>query len=391
MEWVNGERNTAKFIRQFWNASFEKQRNDPQFISFLMRSGWCNVSNGEYALSTREWRNQILGKYLGIEDADIKSLAKAVNKHWPKISVEQAASLLKEYTGIVQYRNSLRPAAIRFVERHASEVKRLFDLVSSNESKPQNKIWKIVTLIDKMPVIKTTNGKKTSLLNALTPTLACLDPQLRFPIMNIRTNKLLKLIDKEQDADGAVALSNIIQPRFDVRNSFELDVYSQQGNLPKHKKPPFEISTRYTKRSMPTRNLGLKSEQNSYATINRQRRKITKAHNKLTNKFKKAIQWPHKIHEDNYDILIQNWKNKKSLLVEAKTASSGNSGRSQIRQAIGQLFDYRFLHFKDKIKSVDLAVLLPSEPDKGVKDLLKSLGIEILWFKKEILDGTINI
>lgn len=84
-----------------------------------------------------------------------------------------------------------------------------------------------------------------------------------------------------------------------------------------------------------------------------------------------------------------NWKKGRKLLIEAKTASEGTSGRAQIRQAIGQLYDYRFTFMpKD---NVDLAVLLRKEPSVDVKKLLDSLGIELLWFKGKTLDGTISL
>jgi hypothetical protein len=77
-------------------------------------------------------------------------------------------------------------------------------------------------------------------------------------------------------------------------------------------------------------------------------------------------------------------------LIEAKTASEGVMGRAQIRQAIGQLYDYRFSSLHDN-KKVDLAVLLLKEPHRDIKKLLNSLGIEVLWFKGKNLTGTIQL
>lgn len=85
-------------------------------------------------------------------------------------------------------------------------------------------------------------------------------------------------------------------------------------------------------------------------------------------------------------------RKERHLLIEAKTAFTGPSGRMQLRQAIGQLFDYRHTyasHFPPG--KVDLAVLLPSEPSEDVQRLLKSLTIEILWFERTKLKGTITL
>jgi hypothetical protein len=40
---------------------------------------------------------------------------------------------------------------------------------------------------------------------------------------------------------------------------------------------------------------------------------------------------------------------------------------------------------------VDLAVLLPREPDLHIKKLLKSLRIEVIWFKGKKVVGTIRL
>jgi hypothetical protein len=96
----------------------------------------------------------------------------------------------------------------------------------------------------------------------------------------------------------------------------------------------------------------------------------------------------HKEHQ--FDALIEGWKNGRHLLIEAKTASAGPGGRSQIRQAIGQLFDYRFTHFKEQQK-VDLAVLLLSKPARDVRSLLASLDIQVLWFEDGQVKGSIQL
>lgn len=59
------------------------------------------------------------------------------------------------------------------------------------------------------------------------------------------------------------------------------------------------------------------------------------------------------------------------VLYEAK----GTVSREAIRMAIGQLFDYRFL----EDHPVELAVLLPRKPTKGLVRLLLSLNIAVVW------------
>jgi hypothetical protein len=115
--------------------------------------------------------------------------------------------------------------------------------------------------------------------------------------------------------------------------------------------------------------------------------RIRKEHNKLTNRFRKAVFKNVRPQEKNFDLLIDGWKGNRQLLIEAKTDWKGPAGRMQIRQAIGQLFDYRLQYFAEDLASVDLAVLVPTEPNDEIKNLLDSLRIGVLWFQGRKLCG----
>jgi hypothetical protein len=65
------------------------------------------------------------------------------------------------------------------------------------------------------------------------------------------------------------------------------------------------------------------------------------------------------------------WVEERQALIEAKNSDS----RENLRQAIGQLYDYRRFHQP----SPRIAVLLPYKPGAERLDLLKSAGIEALW------------
>jgi hypothetical protein len=65
------------------------------------------------------------------------------------------------------------------------------------------------------------------------------------------------------------------------------------------------------------------------------------------------------------------WVEERHMLVEAKNSDS----RDALRQAIGQLYDYRRFHQPP----VHLAVLLPYPPNAERLDLLRSAGIEAVW------------
>jgi hypothetical protein len=65
------------------------------------------------------------------------------------------------------------------------------------------------------------------------------------------------------------------------------------------------------------------------------------------------------------------WIEERQALIEAKNSDS----RDALRQAIGQLYDYRRFHQHP----VQLAVLLPYPPTAERLDLLRSAGVEAVW------------
>jgi len=203
--------------------------------------------------------------------------------------------------------------------------------------------------------------------------------------MNQRTRLLLRCIEKKPDKEGAVALSKLIGPNYNIKDAHELDVYASTEKFPKLKAhvPAGDSADGF-------KDIGLKSEINSLAQIAAKKTTIKKLHNKLINRLNDYLLWRQvTARESKFDALVIDWKKGRDLLIEAKTASEGPSGRAQIRQAIGQLYDYRFT-FMPK-NNVDLAILLPREPSPHVQRLLDSLGIEVLWFKGKALMGTIHL
>ena len=334
--WVDGEVFTARFIQSLWNASGPKRR-DPAFISLLVQCGWTNVRSDESGHeATRRWRNTHLANYLKVDYWSDDQLARELAKAFP--GLKEPDELIRLHTGITHYYKSLRPGTVKFVEDHAKIIGEAFEKVSATRLNSAGRIRRVVNLVAGLGTIRIRN-LEISPLNGLTPTLACLDPSERLPILNEKTRRLLKVIGEGQDAAGAVALSKLIDlPGIGIHNSAELDMYGATADftrLPTHrhwKSPPGGF-----------RDMGLKSEIESYAYIARNRRKIRRLHNRLTNLLEDYFKWRHlPIQECQFDAFIPEWRPGRHLLIEAKTASDGNQGRMQIRQAIGQLYDYRY-------------------------------------------------
>lgn len=381
-KWVAGEKRTAAFIQSLWSAASVEQRREPAFLCLLVQCGWTNVgAKGKGRESTRRWRNRKIAGYLHAPYQSDEQLAVALSKRLPRLKPEKVVGLLKTQTGITHYYTAFRPATLQFVEDHAEPIGVAFRQVTAVTSDIEKKISRVAMIVEKLGAIDGAN-RQISAFNGLTPVLACLDPQRRFPIMNDRTRDLLRVIGEKADTKGMVALYKLIG-LYDVKNSFELDVYASVGDFSLVRKPSAK-----TKAKADFKNVGFKSEIKSIANITAKKATITKRHNQLINRLAEALLW-RKIVEYKFDALVRNWKDERHLLIEAKTASEGTAGRTQIRQAIGQLYDYRFSHFpKEK---VDLAVLLAKKPKEDVQRLLTSLHIELLWFEGKKLKGTIHL
>lgn len=383
--WVESKRRTAELIQSLWNAADKKQRSDPDFLCLLVQCGWTNQKLKPSSDSTRRWRNRIIADYLGVPYSSDDQLAQALSSRFPKLSLQKCRALLSVRTGIADYYKALRPGTLKYVKKHAAKLTPIFQFASSTPKDVSGKVRQIAVQIESLGEIPAA-GRHVSPFNGLTPTLCCLDPQRRFPIMNERTRRLLRSISVNADVEGLFALTKLIGPTYGIKDAYELDAYAygEKFTVPKPASKKLLSIGSYS-------DVGLKSELNSIAQIAAKKTVITKQHNKLINDLSDYLRWRYKPppKQHRFDALVPGWKKNRNLLIEAKTSSEGASGRSQVRQAIGQLFDYRLTHMPNG--EVDLAVLLPKEPKDDVKKLLASLHIELLWFKGKSLMGTIQL
>ncbi len=382
--WIASKRRTAKLIQSLWKSAEKKQRIDPSFLCLLVQCGWTNSGQKRGKHSTRLWRNQNIADYLNVPYGSDEQLAQVLASRFKALRVSKCLFLLKSETGITHYYNAFRSGTMKYVKRHSDQIALAFNHVATKSADIYRKVQAVASSIESLGQISVA-GRHVSPFTGLTPTLSCLDPQCRFPIMNERTRGLLRCIGMKADTEGILALSKLIGPAYDVRDAFELDAYSYGENFPHPKPNPRKLAF-----GSSFSDVGLKSEINSIAKIAAKKAVITKRHNKLINRLRDYILWRQKtLKESKFDGLVIGWKKGRDLLIEAKTASEGPAGRSQVRQAIGQLYDYRFTHMPKN--NIDLAVLLPKEPSSSVQELLASLRIELLWFNGKNLAGTISL
>jgi hypothetical protein len=387
-EWSASERRTANLIQSLWKAAGQKQRDDSAFLCLLVQCGWNTAGRKRKGDSTRRWRNHNIAGYLKVPYDSDQQLAQDLRSHFRPLSLSRCLSIVKKKTGITRYYTAYHPATRKFIERNSKHIAFAFRQVSTRSADVYDKIRRVATLIESLGEISA-GGHHISPFNGLTPVLSCLDPQCRFPIMNKRTRVLLKRIGRTANTEGLVELSKLISPNYDIRNARELDVYANTEKFPKPK-AHIRIPNFADGSADAFKDIGFKSEIDSLARIAAKKTTIKKLHNKLINRLNDYLLWRQvTAKESRFDALVVGWRKGHDLLIEAKTASEGVSGRAQVRQAIGQLYDYRFTHMPKH--KVDLALLLPKQPSPNVQKLLASIGIEVLWFKGKFLEGTIQL
>ena len=222
--WIENEKRAATAVRLLWDFSSSADRRHPEFLCLLASFSWVNGTHGPDDAS-RRWRNKRLAAWLSfnrnVSEAALKNeLVKQLG-----LSPSQAHWLVSSIFGFSHYYTAFRTAFERHVSRHRDKIADVFRLVSQSSERPSQKVYVAVRHLLAVPRFRVPRGR-SSVINALSPTLACLDPEQRFPIMNQQTENLLGNLGRKPDADGARALSELIG-KHGISTAFHLDVYSQ--------------------------------------------------------------------------------------------------------------------------------------------------------------------
>jgi len=217
-ELVSQRIQTHKLIRALWTGATSVRRKDPDFLNLLMTLGWTNeTENGKGRDSTIIWRNTRLANYVACSP---DCLAESISNKFSGLQVKAAASLLTARTGITNYYHPLRPRTIVVVEENPRVIAAIFRKVASSRVSTDRKIHFAFRKSSELGAIR-----GTSLLNGLSPALACLDPMLRFPILNARTRPLRRALRLQCSPSGAIEYCDLIG-KLGISNSLDLDAFA---------------------------------------------------------------------------------------------------------------------------------------------------------------------
>jgi hypothetical protein len=362
---------TASFIKQCYKLKCKQLT--PEKLYALCQLTWWSPAN--YYTPAKL---QALWTLWNIRDEipKVKNIINLKEYGFPKIITNYEI----ENIGIVNFYKAYRIIAYKWIKDNFDNLNILTKKAACLES--DDDALFIIKSIETLPYIPKPNNKTgaSPSENMLTPLFACLDPRLRFPIINKADHvKVLhgKLgITKLTLTDKYLTLVNLIN-QMGIKDCMMLDSVSDHiARMPIKKMPKEPLKPGIESP------LGIKDAGDIEVLLNNRKIIFTHLHNKMTNKLKELCQYNnYKVTEGTkepykYDALIHNFNSKgRDLLIEVKSSSE----RACIRLAVGQLFDYRRSLIRRAV--TDLSILLPEKPKKPEMDFLNYIGVNILWFK----------
>lgn len=380
LEWYQAERNTADLLRSVV-ASRDAETLSGDDIWRLMQLTWI-TTNG-HDVSPNHWKKLkvpalagLFGKHPGIRD-DLETAIRAMDL---PPSVEKAA--IRE-TGVVNFRRVWRNSARTWCRKNRDSLRSIIRGIAIPRSVSDEERMALAAQIEALPRIESPNHKVDArAVLAVSPLVAFLDPQHRFPIINGRENvtKLLSKLGLTTSGleDQVRHLTGLIG-KWGIDDALLIDVFPEKVAELATAPPP--SASRNTGQGS-TKPLPDYDEEERIATQKAGKIHYRNRHHKMTTALKRIfagfVLTARYDPECKYDVLIENYDQKgRSLLIEAKP----DPDKAAIRIAIGQLLDYR--RFLERPAAADAAVLTISSPSRSHIDLLNELQITAIWYTDE--------
>jgi hypothetical protein len=294
-------------------------------------------------------------------------------------SVVKAAAMPTGFVNAYRaYRNSLK----KWCVKNEGVLRSVLNSASSLGANDQER-FDLASKIMQLPSVSTPAQKRhMAASNLLTPLVACLDPKMRFPIINGEdgvNRRLVKLeLVNHSLVDQVRGFINLIG-QFGLVDAFAIDTMTD-GKIDQIslKRKSVKLSPiAGGKTSLQILDESEREALQKAATVTYRNR-----HNKMTNRIRELLA-NHKLYagtdpDCRYDVLVTNYDCQgRDLLIEAKP----DADKGSLRIAIGQLLDYR--RFLPNPAATDLAILTILPPPGGYVELMQDLQITPLWFSDE--------
>jgi len=378
-DWYKTHQNTAALL-QAVTASLDVENLSGDAMWQLMRLTW--VTNNAHGVSPNHWQTlkvpalaSLFGKRVDIRD-DPATTIRAMGL---PAKIESAAIL---ETGAVNFRRVWRNTARPWCGENGNALRAIIRAATRRGMSQEERVA-LAARIEKLPHIPSPNSKANArAVLAVSPIVAFLDPQRRFPIINGRpevAQLLAKLGLTNRGLEDQVHHLTGLVGKFGVEDAFLLDIFAKEiSELVTEAGPAQPPNTGHKSEThLPDYDVDERLATQKATTVVYQNR-----HNKMTKALKQLFEGYELVtsydHDCNYDVLVKDYdQNLRDLLIEAKP----DPDKGAIRIAIGQLLDYR--RFLNRPAATDSAVLTISPPSKSHIDLLEELQITAIWYTDE--------
>ena len=294
-------------------------------------------------------------------------------------SVASAASLP---TGAVNFRTVWRNTARQWCQENQRELKRTIRDAGGLTEDDEGRVT-LAARIEALPSIPSPNDKASVRpAIAMSPLIAYLDPNARFPIVNGRDDVvriLVKLGLKNHGlGDQIRELAGLIG-QWGINDAFMIDILGAEiAEMALNAAPSkAEMAATGKEVQLPDYDVEESKAARKWASL-----VYRKRHNKMTEALKQLFKGfaLRTCYEQDlrYDVLVKDYDGKsRDLLIEAKP----DPDKGAIRIAIGQLLDYR--RFLPRRAATDCAILTISSPTDSHILLLDESKFSAIWFPDE--------
>lgn len=387
--WAERERHTHRLISAIADHVLKQRTVTADQVYGMCRLTWITKGyDREDAPYIRSTKLPALADIFG-DGIDTGSLEKAAHDVASVLGIPKAVNWVKEETGFTTFYPAYRNSALTWLEVNRDAVVHL--VRATRRLKTDKEAESLAKKLEDLPLIPKANHPESGMSPQflLTPLLFSLDPRLRFPNINGRAavQNLLRMM-KVKDADLGVQLRAMVglldSPG--IKDAADLDSASEGGYLHEIYVAPGEKPkvSRLTTKPAEGKNLPLKDEADHLAIqtgITQPKRRL---HNRMTNRLKVLLADYNLLEGEErsalYDVLVKAYDGEEDLLIEIKSSEE----EPHVRMAIGQLCAYAY-HLRPN-EELATAVLLPTEPNRRVKQLMEWLEIGCIWFTRDDLE-----
>lgn len=393
-EWAQRQRDTNRLVRLLAGYIFDGREVTPAQLFGLCKLTWITDSfEGDHPAYVASTKIPALEKVMG-KDYSEWSLEEVAEDIADQVGPEARAAGMT-HTGFTNFYKAYRNRVEQWLDDHFEEVRPLFEAAYRKADDDDGAA--IIAAAEQLPGIpKKGREKKNRMAPArlLTPVFFALDPQLRFPLINGNkgvTNLLRKLKAHNAGLQEQYRRMISVYGQHGINDAADLDQAGHDPDLPdflsiEGKEP---LRKRLERKPTEDRSLPLKDESDIESLQESRSVTCRRLHNQMTNQLSKLLSGKFQLDEGVrkdalFDVSIKNYDGEgHELFVEVKSSVES----AHLRMAVGQLFSYWFTVKGDR--TPHLALLLPSEPEREVKDWLDWLEIGLLWFDgKALRTGT---